>query len=213
MTNPDNVGGLPPLLQFAVFDEFGKGADDRVQDYGQRCFNAGRELCRAAPAGSGEVEELATRIDREVRAWESWREEDPDEYPITTVDLLTKAAALLRKLQQGADEVERLRDLMMGVAESLAMLEIQATNFGLSKKTGEAITEESARNVMLRLSRALRIQQDNISEGIHAETIGWSTACELAAGLAVIDGDAFNWIQRKATEASAASQDQDGGKA
>jgi hypothetical protein len=26
-----------PLLPFAVFDEFGKGADDRVQDYGREC--------------------------------------------------------------------------------------------------------------------------------------------------------------------------------
>jgi hypothetical protein len=29
-----------PLLQFAVFDEFGKPADDRVQDYGRACARA-----------------------------------------------------------------------------------------------------------------------------------------------------------------------------
>lgn len=30
---------LPPL-PFAVFDEFGRGADDRVQDYGKACAAA-----------------------------------------------------------------------------------------------------------------------------------------------------------------------------
>lgn len=30
---------LPPL-PFAVFDEFGNGADDRVQDYGQACYES-----------------------------------------------------------------------------------------------------------------------------------------------------------------------------
>lgn len=49
---------LPPRLSFAVFDEFGKGADDRVQDYGQRCFEAGK---RSAPAVSGEAVAYRTR--------------------------------------------------------------------------------------------------------------------------------------------------------
>lgn len=37
MTTPT----LPPL-PFAVFDEFDKAADDRVQDYGQACAEAAR---------------------------------------------------------------------------------------------------------------------------------------------------------------------------
>lgn len=33
----------PSLLPFAVFDEFGKSADDRVQDYGRQCYESGRQ--------------------------------------------------------------------------------------------------------------------------------------------------------------------------
>jgi hypothetical protein len=29
-----------PTLPFAVYDEFGRGADDRVQDYGRACWQA-----------------------------------------------------------------------------------------------------------------------------------------------------------------------------
>lgn len=36
-----------PLLPFAVFDEFGKSADDRVQDYGFKCAEAARAEERA----------------------------------------------------------------------------------------------------------------------------------------------------------------------
>lgn len=59
-------GALPelPLLQFAVFDEFGKGADDRVQDYGQKCHDAGRayaEQCRAGAVVTDEMVERGAR--------------------------------------------------------------------------------------------------------------------------------------------------------
>lgn len=63
---------LPPLprlptLQFAVFDEFGAGADDRVQDYarvyGAACAAQEREECeiKVAAAGMRRVKALDLR--------------------------------------------------------------------------------------------------------------------------------------------------------
>lgn len=103
-TNPDNVGGLPPLLHFAVFDEFGKGADDRVWDYGRRCFEAGMKFegehglmttnapkRDSAPAGSGEAGPIL------IHAQQLHLDGHMDQ---CALDELT---ALLRKLQQGAE--------------------------------------------------------------------------------------------------------------
>jgi hypothetical protein len=52
---------LPPL-PFAVFDEFGKGADDRVQDYARAAILADRAARAAAPV-AGEVSDKPVEPD------------------------------------------------------------------------------------------------------------------------------------------------------
>lgn len=125
MTNPDNVGWLPEFVAVGEFVGYGRvtgephvrmssGLRPGVRLFTEDQMRAYGELCRAAPAGSGEVEEYD---------WDAAHEalESIDDYarmdvgvaphgPYTVLrDLLTKAkgwqeaAALLRKLQQGAD--------------------------------------------------------------------------------------------------------------
>lgn len=101
MTNPDNVGGLPrqihrliecrQLLSDQFSPKYGEQFDgylDDMQDAIDWMREANHKLCRAAPAGSGEVEDQIREALRGVRDLE---------------DGVTAIAALLRKLQQGAD--------------------------------------------------------------------------------------------------------------
>lgn len=58
------AGGVPTpkLLQFAVFDEFGESADDRVQDYAREWFIHGRQQ------GMEQARALREPMDRDVAA-------------------------------------------------------------------------------------------------------------------------------------------------
>lgn len=117
MTNPDNVGGLPELPEpvGAIRDGANivgmTGKYVRLNVSGTRLprgefpiytaeqMRAYGELCRAAPAGSGEVSRLElAKMELAVTA-ALFNYEQGD----TVSEWLKNTAALLRKLQQGAE--------------------------------------------------------------------------------------------------------------
>jgi hypothetical protein len=125
VTNPDNVGGLPEFVAVGEFVGYGRvtgephvrmssGLRPGVRLFTEDQMRAYGELCRAAPAGSGEVhpipQELFDRAHRlrELAAANRLNECLPT---IETMcgknagDAIRDAAAILRKLQQGADYV------------------------------------------------------------------------------------------------------------